>query len=204
MNQKIGILGGSFDPIHQGHLGVALCANDQLKLDRVFFVPAARSPFKSENDYAVSDADRLAMTRLAIEPFKTFTVSTWELESGGISYTVDTLHHFKREYPDSEIFLLMGEDAYEGFPHWKNSKEICQLARIVIAPRAEMDSPKSREKGSLDAGGTIGEPIYLKMPLYEASSTRVKYNFKEKQPAAEEFLPEEVRDYIRKHGLYQS
>jgi len=197
--QRIGILGGSFDPIHQGHLEIALCAKDQLKLDQIFFVPAARSPFKLEKNYAASDAARLEMTRLAVQEFPEFEVSALELERGGASYTVDTLKHFKQTYPQSEFYLLMGEDTYEGLDRWKSADEIRRMARIAVAPRIKSDSVRTKDTSPK-------APIYLGMPLYDASSTELRADLsrlRQNQDAELAHLPKAVRQYIRQQGLYR-
>ena len=196
--QRMGILGGSFDPIHEGHLRIALCARDQLKLDQVLFVPTARSPFKQAKGYIASDADRLAMIRLAVQDIPEFKVSTWELEQGGVSYTIDTLRHFEREYPACDFFLLMGEDTYDGLEQWKNSAEIFQRARVVVAPRAGTENPRAARKPEESIHG----PHYLSMPLCDASSTQLRVDLGQKREAALSRLPEAVQHYIRAQGLY--
>jgi len=196
--QRMGIFGGSFDPIHEGHLRIALCALDQLKLDQVLFVPTARSPFKQEKTHSVSDRDRLAMVRLAVQDIPEFKVSTWELEQGGVSYTVDTLRYFEREYPDHDFFLLMGEDTYDGLARWKNSTEIFQRAHVVVAPRAATEKSRTARKHE----EPIQKPQYLIMPLCDASSTQLRIDLGQKREAALSRLPEAVQRYIRAQDLY--
>ncbi|MBP9866441.1 MAG: nicotinate (nicotinamide) nucleotide adenylyltransferase [Candidatus Omnitrophica bacterium] len=197
--QRIGIFGGSFDPIHQGHLAIARCALEQLSLDRVYFVPAARSPFKQKVSLTVSNADRVAMIRRLIEDNPRFEVSTWELEQGGVSYTVDTLRHFRKEYPDSDCFFLMGEDSYGGFEGWKNPGEIRQLSHLVVAPRTASSGASKMTLGCADQD----QPLYLNMPLCDISSTQLRVQLMQARETALAGLPGPVQQYIREHGLYQ-
>ena len=132
--KKIGIFGGGFDPIHLGHLLLAEQCREQLDLDRVLFIPCATGPFKPDGPVA-SDRDRAEMIRLAIGGHTAFELCTRELDRGGISYTVDTLEELKQQYPDDELFLLMGADSLAGFPQWRNPDRICQIATPVVVRR---------------------------------------------------------------------
>ncbi len=185
--RKLGIFGGTFDPIHQGHLTLAACALRQLNLDRVLFLPAACSPFKTGQPSAPA-ADRLAMLRLAIQDCSEFEISTWEIEKAGISYTVDALRHFQQQFPQAELFLLMGEDTFGGFDRWREPQEIRRLARLAVAPRQ-----------SLNARTLPEDVIALAMPLCGTSSTTLR-----RTEDAAEYLPETVRTYIQDHGLYRA
>ncbi len=131
---RIGIYGGSFDPVHYGHLLLAESCREQRELDKVFFVPAAVSPHKSHQ--ASSDGKlRAEMLRLAIGGHSGFEVKTWELDRGGMSYTVDTLQEVRTHFPTAEIFLLMGADSLHDFPNWRDPVLICELATILVVDR---------------------------------------------------------------------
>jgi nicotinate-nucleotide adenylyltransferase len=137
---RIGVFGGSFDPVHRGHLLLADCCWRQAGLDRVEFVPAAQQPLKPRGPVA-SEIERAAMLRLATADRTEFSVSTVEFDRGGVSYTVDTLRQLQAEQPDAELFFLMGADSLADFPHWREPAEICQLATPLVVRRAESPEP---------------------------------------------------------------
>ncbi|HEY7624458.1 MAG TPA: nicotinate-nucleotide adenylyltransferase [Candidatus Limnocylindria bacterium] len=129
--KRIGVFGGTFDPIHVGHLAIANAALEDLGLDRVYFVPAAQSPLKSDAPSA-SAADRLAMLEQAVREDERFAVSRIEIDRGGPSYTVDTLEALRSE---GDLFLIVGSDAYAEFGRWREPQRIRDLATIVVAAR---------------------------------------------------------------------
>ena len=114
--QRIGLFGGSFNPIHNGHLHLVQTARESLGLDQVVLIPANVSPFKQQNPDMASGADRLAMCRLAAETLPFCTVDGCELERAGVSYTVDTVRLFRNRYPEAELVLLVGSDMFLSFP----------------------------------------------------------------------------------------
>ena len=134
---KLGILGGSFNPFHLGHLFLAEKALSTLKLDRVVFVPAYRSPFKLDGEYMEDNTnDRILMLASAITGDSRFTIDACEIKRGGVSYTVDTLEDIISRYlPDSKPALIIGDDLAEEFPKWQKSERILQLADIAVACR---------------------------------------------------------------------
>ena len=121
---KIGIFGGTFDPIHQGHLGVAEAAYEQFPLDKIYFVPAYSPPHKKEKKFASTPEDRFEMVRLALQDVPYFEVSDLEFERGGTSYTVETLREFKKKNPSSELYLILGSDSYRELDQWREPEEI--------------------------------------------------------------------------------
>ena len=131
---RIGIFGGSFDPVHLGHQLVAQAAREELQLDRVFFVPAAQSPFKPNRQLAPGKV-RTAMLRLALAGRTWAEVDAQELERGGISYSVDTVTSFRERFPEAELFYLIGADHVAQLPKWRHSAELARLATFVIIPR---------------------------------------------------------------------
>lgn len=131
---KIGIYGGSFDPVHLGHLLVAQAAVEELGLDRLFFIPAAQSPFKPENKPA-PDAVRLQLLRLALAGKTNCEVDEQEIRRGGISYAVDTLRDYARRFPAAEIFYLVGADNVPKLNEWREPAELARLAEFVAIPR---------------------------------------------------------------------
>ena len=126
---RLGIYGGSFDPIHYGHLLLAECCREQAALDRVLFVPAFQSPHKLGAEPA-SAAARCEMVQLAIGGHAAFGLSTIEVDRGGVSYTIDTVTALGEQFPEGELFLLMGADTLHDFPNWRSPDEISERACI--------------------------------------------------------------------------
>jgi len=134
MPQPIGIYGGSFDPVHNGHIQIADAALSQLRLDLLLFIPNARSPLKSSGPSA-SFQDRVAMLRLAISAYDRFRVSEVEGRRGGTSYTIDTLRDFSSEYQGAQFYLIVGSDALQEFHLWREHEEIRTQARLAFVVR---------------------------------------------------------------------
>ena len=135
MGSRIGILGGSFNPPHFGHLTMALDALEARGLDRVLFVPAATPPHKTNHERMISGEHRLAMTRLAVADEPRFEVCDDEIRRGGISYTVETLRRLKASRPDDEFFLIIGGDTLRELPTWREIDAILQLCTVVTMAR---------------------------------------------------------------------
>jgi len=131
---KIGIYGGSFDPVHLGHLLVAQAAMEELRLDRLFFIPAARSPFKTDAKPA-PDALRLQLLRLALAGKTNCEIDAQEIQRGGISYTVDTLRDYAKRFAGAELFYLIGADNAAKLNEWREPAELARLAEFVAMPR---------------------------------------------------------------------
>jgi nicotinate-nucleotide adenylyltransferase len=131
---KLGIYGGSFDPVHLGHLLVAQAALEELGLARLFFIPAAQSPFKPENKPA-PDAVRLQLLRLALAGKTNCEIDEQETRRGGISYTVDTLRDYAQRFPGAELFYLIGADHVAKLNEWREPAELARLAEFVVIPR---------------------------------------------------------------------
>ncbi len=131
---KLGIFGGSFDPVHLGHLLVAQAAIEELGLDRLFFIPAAQSPFKPENKPA-PDTRRRQLLRLALAGKANCEIDEQEIRRGGISYTVDTLRDYAKRFPGAELFYLIGADHVPKLNEWREPAELARLAEFVAIPR---------------------------------------------------------------------
>jgi nicotinate-nucleotide adenylyltransferase len=132
--QRIGIFGGSFDPVHLGHLLMAQAALEELALDRLFFVLAAQSPFKPENKPA-PDAERLRLLRLALAGRIDCEVDDQEIRRGGSSFTIDTLRDYARRFNGANLFYLIGADNIAGLPQWREAAELARLVEFVAIPR---------------------------------------------------------------------
>ncbi len=131
---KIGIIGGTFNPIHLAHLRIAEEVRDRLDLERVIFIPAARPPHKEPDDY-LSFAHRLAMVRLAIEDNPAFSVSSLEEELGGTSYSVHTLTELRSLYPGDELYFIIGSDSYRDISSWYRYRELFSLTNLAVVER---------------------------------------------------------------------
>ena len=135
---RIGVFGGSFDPVHQGHLIVAECCREQARLDRVLFVPAATQPHKQDRQLAAPH-QRVDMLRLATGGHDAFDVSTIEIDRGGVSYTVDTLAALAAAHPGDVLCLILGPDALAGLPTWREPERIVAAADLVAVERESID-----------------------------------------------------------------
>jgi nicotinate-nucleotide adenylyltransferase len=201
---RIGIIGGSYNPPHIAHLVIADRFAEQMRLDRTFFVPAYRSPFKLGDDSvdAVTSEQRVAMLRLAIARNPTFEVDTVEIEREGVSYTINTITHFQERFPDAELFLLVGGDQAAAFTKWKDWQDILQLVQLCIARRPHTIAPEV-ERGIAyhlaAADGTL--PVWIEAPILAVSSTEVRDRIA--AGLSVRFLvPTTVERYIHEHGLY--
>jgi nicotinate-nucleotide adenylyltransferase len=139
--KRIGLFGGSFDPVHLGHLLVAQAACEELNLDRLFFILAAQSPFKPANRPA-PDEVRLRMLRVALAAKSNYEIDDQEICRGGISFTIDTVRDYKARFPASELFYLIGADHVPTLPKWREADELARLVRFVVIPRpGEIPAP---------------------------------------------------------------
>lgn len=132
--QRIGLFGGSFDPVHLGHLLVAQAAREELQLTRLFFIPAAQSPFKP-NSKPTSAAERIRLLRLALAGKTWCEIDEQEVQRGGTSYTIETVRSYARQFSGAELFYLIGGDHVEKLPQWRHAEELARLAEFVVIPR---------------------------------------------------------------------
>jgi nicotinate-nucleotide adenylyltransferase len=194
---KIGVLGGTFDPIHAGHLATALAAIGCAGLDRVIFVPAAQPPHRPP---AVAEAQqRLEMCRLAIAGEERFAVSDLELSRGGPSFTVDTLSEMRRLHPGDQLFLILGWDAARLFPTWRRPNEVRALASIVVVGRPGSETPREED---LKPAGLDGEGVVLCLQLTpDVSASEIRHAVAAGDSIAGK-VPAAVERYIAAHRLY--
>lgn len=187
---RIGILGGTFDPPHKGHLALAEAAVKQLKLDALYFVPAFIPPLKK--DHRLTDVRyRLEMVGCLIKGHPKFKMSDCEIKRGGISYTVDTLRVFRKEYPTPhELFFITGGDWGRDLDQWKEINEIFSLAHFVVARRPGFNTENLRH-----------EVEFLDFIPLDVSSTGLRERLKKQETQIEE-IPENVLNYILKNKLY--
>ncbi len=194
---RIGILGGTFDPIHLGHVAAARVAMECANLDRVLFIPSAQPPHRAAA--AASAEDRLAMARLAIDGQDGFTVSDLEIRRGGTSFTVDTLRELQREHPDDQLFLILGWDAARLFSTWRSPGEILSTATLAVVGRPGMPLPGVAEVKA--AGLDPARVVLCGDPTPDISGSEVRGAIQEHEAVADRLAPA-VAGYIAKHGLY--
>jgi nicotinate-nucleotide adenylyltransferase len=191
--KKIGVLGGTFDPIHMGHLVLAEQVREQFQLEQVIFIPSASPPHKTEQKLSPAN-HRFEMTKLALEGNRFFSVSDIELKREGLSYTVETLRKLKELYNDSEIYFLTGSDVLDEITTWKDPEEIYKLARIVIAVRPGFDE--------FDPDNYFAKKsIIARITGVDVSSTQIREKVR-KGESVKYLVPSRVEEYIRKENLY--
>jgi nicotinate-nucleotide adenylyltransferase len=199
---KLGILGGTFDPVHYGHLLLAESCRQQRHLDAVWFMPAAVPPHKRDWEPAPAK-DRIEMLKLAIAGNPAFSVCTYETVRGGVNYTADTLTHIHEEDPSRELFFLMGEDMLLDLPNWKQPERVCQLAIPVVVHRAGMSPLDFNCLTAVTTPRRIEEirRSQVEMPEIGLSGSEIR-----RQAAAGESIryqtPRAVEKYIETHNLY--
>jgi nicotinate-nucleotide adenylyltransferase len=195
---RLGILGGTFDPIHVGHLAVAKAAIDCAQLDRVLFVPSAQPPHRGAAQAPAED--RLAMTNLAVQGEPNFEVSDVEVRRGGRSYTVDTLSELHRTHPDDELFLILGWDAARLFRSWHEPERVSSLASVVIVDRPGLVPAPQAELAGL--GLDPARVIKCHVPTPDVSGSALRRAIAAGQPVTGQ-LPPAVERYVADHDLYR-
>lgn len=199
---RIGIFGGSFDPIHLGHLILAERCREEAELDQVWFVPCALSPHKRDGAHG-SDRQRTEMIELALGGHEAFLLSRLELDRGGVSYTVDTLQQIRENHPEHDLFLLIGDDSLESFDRWRQPKTICELAIPIVINR-----PGSGEIDLSVLGEYVGqgrlerfERAQVTGPKIEISSTDIR-NRVHNGKSIRYLTPRSVEKYIETNHVY--
>lgn len=197
---RTGFFGGTFNPVHNGHIHLADEAYRALGLDRLIFVPANVPPHKETHDLC-SGADRLEMCRLACGGHSGFEVSDYELRQGGKSYTVYTAEHFKEEYPDDELFMMVGSDMFMCFDKWYRFEDILSMVTLAVVSREYDDTEALRSKAAeLSA---YGKTVIVNAEPYPVSSTEIRGRISSGQNYSC-YLPEKVVQYIRLNKLYSA
>jgi nicotinate-nucleotide adenylyltransferase len=189
---RIGIVGGTFDPFHRGHLDPVLAAREKLQWDRVLYIPAWRQPFKMDLDTAPGP-HRFAMTALAIRDHDALYVSPIELERGGISYSVDTLEELHRQYAGASFDLIIGDDNLADLGRWKDPERLRDLARFVVLTRNSILDGRESYYGNL---------IFAHNTTVPVSSTEIRRCIRAGEPI-DAFVDPLVSRYIHHYGLYK-
>ena len=197
--ERIGIYGGSFNPLHVGHLRAANFAKEAFRLDKLLLIPSCMSCHKAVPENTPTDAQRLEMLQLATADCEGLEVCDVELQRGGISYTWETLEQLRKQYPDAEFYLCMGTDMFLSFHNWKNPERILAQAALAVFDRGgKLESELREQTVNLQAmGATV---LFADNPVTGISSTDLRRMLAFR--CADAFLPEPVAAYIRKNGLY--
>ncbi|GAB5559636.1 MAG: nicotinate-nucleotide adenylyltransferase [Synoicihabitans sp.] len=190
---KIGLMGGSFDPVHAGHLSAARCAMTWLELDKVIFIPAGKSPAKHHTP-TTPGHHRIGMLRAAVADESRFEVSEFEVAAGGSSYTVNTVREFRDRFPCDDLFWIMGSDKVPSLSQWRSIEDIAQMVEFVCLERPghPLRTPATSPGFNLRR---------CPSDLVDASSTDLRNRLKSKQPVGD-LLSHKTIVYILKNDLY--
>ncbi len=183
------MLGGSFDPVHFGHLNLALSIQENCGLDQILFVPASTSPFKADSPPEASSTHRLAMLKLAIAPIPAFCFIDWEIFSKEPCYTIDTVRQLSQD-PTSQLHLILGEDQITSLHLWKEADLLLELAPLLIGSRRLENSPSLRF-----------EAQKVQVPIFDISSTAIRKRIFQKKYCGH-LIPSSVLEYIYQNHLY--
>ncbi|NLM74555.1 MAG: nicotinate-nucleotide adenylyltransferase [Clostridiaceae bacterium] len=198
----VGLMGGTFNPVHYGHLLMCESIREEFNLNKIIFIPARIPPHKTKENI-ISPEDRLRMVELAIEDNPYFKLSDIEIRRSGPSYTVDTLKEFRKIYSFKELFLIVGADSLVQFHTWRDYQQIFSLSKIIVAKRPDTDENLLNEhidKFTNEMGAKILVSGHRAM---DYSSTEIRERIK-KGASIRYRTPASVADYIYKRGLYRS
>lgn len=196
----LGILGGTFDPVHMGHLHMAEAVYERMQLEQIMFIPAYVAPHKVGLDFAPAE-ERFRMTQLAVEPYSQFVVSDIELRRSGVSYTIDTVRELSKIYADRELYFIIGADSVVQLHTWNNIYDLLELATFVAAGRPGYEGVMEQVVATLGAEAAK-RIVLLDTPEYDISSTDIRTRIRSGQSLAG-LVPSDVEEYIRSHGLYK-
>ena len=195
---NIGIFGGAFNPVHNGHIALAKHYIRSLDLDKLILIPTAVPPHKSSDDL-VDGAHRVAMLRLATADIDCCQVSTIELERKGKSYSYDTISQLKKVYPTDKIFMIIGSDQYFYFPNWYRAQDILSEVTVVTSAREENEYNALLEfRGRTPC---MQNTVISNLDVFEASSTQIRNMIKSSKDVSN-LVPSGVYEYIKEHKLY--
>ena len=200
MSKKIGIFGGTFDPVHMAHLHMAECALEQAKLDKVIFIPNGTPPHKSNSGITPAE-HRYNMLVLATEDNPRFEVSDYELTKGGLCYTVDTMRYYKAEYPDDEFLFILGADSLDYLHRWHDGINLIRENNFLVAVR-DFRQGYDIEDNIRQITAMGGKVELVHMPPMDISATYIRHNIS-RGDSAESLIHHKVAQYIRDKELYK-
>ncbi len=200
--RKIGIMGGTFDPIHIGHLILGEAAYEQYQLEKVLFMPAGNPPHKRERKGRAGDRERAEMVQLAIESNPHFELSLMEMQKNGFTYTYHTLEDLRSKNPDTEYYFIIGADALRDFDQWREPQRILQACHLVVAIRDWMSEESFDGLIARRREEFQGDVRKLNTPNLDVSSHYIRQMLQEGR-TVRYFLPDSVLEYIEKHQIYR-
>lgn len=198
---KIGIMGGTFDPIHIGHLLLGQFAYEEFALNEIWFLPNGNPPHK-ENEKGEGLDERIEMVKLAIKGVPYFSISLYEAKENVHSYTYQTMGHFKEKYPDDEFYFILGADSLFSFEKWKNFTEIFPTCTILAAMRDDKDIQDMQEQIACLQKKYGAKIEILKAPVIDISSTTIRTRVSENK-SIQYMVPDAVAAYIQERELYK-
>lgn len=201
--EKIGIMGGTFNPIHNGHLMLAQSAYRQFHLDRILVIPNRLPVYKEAKELLTPDM-RSEMIRLAIKDYPYMSFSDIELKRSGPTYSIDTIRELHRLYPDAQLHFIIGGDSLVHFREWREYPSLLRECAFLCAPRPGADPQvlyAAREELLLEV--PEGQISFLDVPMMDISSTEIRNAIREHRSTME-WIPAEVRNYIDKYQLYST
>ncbi len=201
MKKKIGIMGGTFDPPHTGHLAMAECVKSVMALDEIWFIPTGKITYKNR-DGLPSPKDRLAMVSLAVEGIPDFSVNPIEVESSEPRYSYQTMEKLTKEYPLVEFFFIVGADSLDYMDSWREPERLLRCCVVVAVNRTGIAHEQMIDKKKILEDKFGARIVLVTMPPVDVSSTMLREGLKRGEDVTE-FLAESVWDYISKKGLYQ-
>ena len=199
--RKIGIMGGTFNPIHNGHIALAQAAYEFCQLDEVWFMPSGVSYLK-KNDKIASGKERFEMTSLAVEDAAHFSCSDLEIRRSGNTYTVDSLRFLKKMYPEDVFFFIMGADSLFGLLKWREPRAIAELCTLVSVVRDDVDMQDLIAQKQVLEESFGAKVILVPFEKNEVSSSLIREKIRCGE-SVEELLPDKVLKYIKEHELYE-
>lgn len=199
--KRIGLLGGTFNPIHLGHLSLAEQAREKLRLDKMIFIPTNLPPHK-RNKGLTSAEERLDMVSLAIKSHPCFLVSNAEIMRGGLSYSVDTAREFKRRFPQAQLYFIVGADFLKEISTWKDLPRLKRICKFVVAHRPGYPFTPPLRSRRAGFEGLSRNMQAIKITPLDISSTGIRKRIKTKK-SIRYLVPEEVRSYILRKRLYR-
>ena len=199
--KKVGIMGGTFDPIHVGHLILGEAAWRQFGLDQVWYMPAGNPPHKQNRAGRASDGQRVEMVRLAIQSNPHFVLSLQEMNADGYSYTYRTLERLREQYPDTDLYFIMGADSLEDFDSWREPARIVQNCQVVVATRNQMDQTAFDELLEKRRAQFRHDFRKLDTPNLDVSSRHLREMIRNRE-SIRYYVPDNVLQYIIQEKLY--
>lgn len=199
---KVGLMGGTFNPIHLGHLLISEYIRDNFPLDKIIFIPSGNPPHKNWGEL-IATKHRYNMSLLATGSNQYFDVSSLEINRQGKSYTVDTINEFKSTYPNDEFYFIIGGDTLYELTKWHDYNKLFSITNFIVIDRPGFENIEILDKIE-DLNRVYGASIfYIKGPLIDISSTQIRQNLKHNK-SIKYLVPKEVEDYISFHKLYIS